>query len=190
MTFKVTSEPACEPIATEDAKLHLRVDLPDEDHLIDAAVMAARTYAENFMRRKLITQTVQFTMTGFCGPTVELPLAPIQSITSVQYVDSAGTLQTLDAADYQLVNSVFPARLAPAYGLTWPVVRADYDSVIITAVVGYGDDADTIPGDIMAALRLLLGHFYENRQNELAGTIVSKVTLSAERLMQPHVLYV
>lgn len=191
MAIEVTSGPLVEPLSTAEAKEHLRVDLSDEDALIDAAIIAARAHAEAFMHRKLITQTVKITRTGFQGAVFPLPVAPIQSITSIQYKSPTdGSLITWDAANYQLVKSILPIAIAPAYGKTWPTPQADYDSVVVTVVAGYGDTASSIPGDIIAAIKLLTGHFYENRQNELAGNMVSKITLGAERLMMPHVLHV
>lgn len=191
MFTEVITPPEIEPITIDEAKAHLRVDLDDEDALIEAAVTAARTYAENFMRRKLITQTLKTTANGFGGSSMALPLGPVQSVTQVQYKQTTdGALTTWAADQYQLVKSVIPQRLAPAYGVTWPVTRADYDNVEITYSVGYGDDAADVPGDIIAAIKLLLGHFYENREDEVAGTVVSKVTLSARRLLMPYVVAV
>lgn len=191
MAIEVTSGPAVEPLTTAQAKAHLRVDLDAEDDLIDAAVMAARLHAENFMHRKLITQTVQITQTGFCGGVFALPVLPIQSITSVEYKASGdGALTEWPAANYQLVKSINPFHIAPAYGLTWPTVRADFDSVVVTVVAGYGDAATDVPTDIIQAIKLLTAHFYENRQNEITGTSISKLTLGAERLMMPHVLHI
>lgn len=191
MAIEVTSGPAVEPLTTAEAKAHLRVDLDAEDDLIDAAVLAARTYIENFTRLKLITQTIKLTQTGFCGGTLPLPVAPVQSITSVQYKSTTdGTLTTWDAANYQLVKTVFPNRIAPAYGLTWPTPRADFDNVVVTFVAGFGPASTDVPGDILAACKLLTAHFYENRQNELAGNMISKLSLGADRLLMPHVLHI
>jgi len=190
MAIEVTIGPAVEPLTTAEAKTHLRVDLSEEDDLIDAAIRAARAHAENFMRRKLITQTVKITRTGWGGGGFMLPILPIQSVTSVQYKSTVdGSLTAWDAANYQLVKTAEPNFVAPAYGLTWPVPRSDFDNVVVTVVAGYGDDPQDVPSDIVAAIRLLTGHFYENRQNELAGNIISKLTLGAERLMMPHVLH-
>ena len=188
MNVDVTSPPTVEPIRIDDARQHLRVDLTEEDGLIDAAIRAARSRAENFLRRSIMTQTVKLTCSGFYGPNMALLRGPVQSITQVQYKDPTdGSLTTWDSANYQLVRSVQPERIAPAYGLTWPVTRADYDAVEITYVTGYGDDPVDVPGDILAAIKLLIGHFFENREDEITGTIVSKVTLSADRLLMPYV---
>jgi uncharacterized phiE125 gp8 family phage protein len=190
MAVTVTSGPAVEPLTTEEARMQLRVDLDAEDDLIDAAVKAARAYVETNTRRKLITQTVVLTQTGLHGWLLPLPVLPIQSVTSVQYKDPAtGALTTWDAANWQIVQSAEPAHIAPAYGLTWPTVRSDFDNVVVTMVAGYGDAATDIPSDLIAAVRLMTAHFFENRQEEYAGTVVSKLSVGADRLIAPHVLH-
>jgi uncharacterized phiE125 gp8 family phage protein len=191
MAIEVTTAPAAEPLTTAEAKAHLRVDLADEDALIDAAIIAARTYIENFTRLKLITQTVTLTRTGWSGRTLPLPVGPVQSIDRVRYKSSVdGSLIEWDAANYQLVRTARPQALAPAYGKTWPTPRSDYDNVEVRFVAGFGDASTDVPYDILAACRLLTAHFYENRQNELAGNIISKLTLGADRLLMPHVLHI
>lgn len=191
MGIEVTTGPAVEPLTTAEAKEHLRVDLSAEDDLIDAAVLAARTYIENFTRLKLITQTLTLTQTGWRGGAVPLHVGPVQSIDRVRYKSTVdGSLIEWDAANYQLVKTAKPARLAPAYGQTWPTARSDFDNVEVRFVAGFGDTSASIPGDILAACKLLTGHFYENRQNELAGNIISKMTLGADQLLMPHILHI
>lgn len=191
MAIQVTTPPASEPLSIDEAKLHLRQDLSADDDLITAAIVAARTYCENYTRLKFITQSVTITRTGFAGALMPLNVGPVQGITSVSYKQASdGVLTPLAADQYQLVKSVTPNCLAPAYGVTWPTVRSDYDSVQIVLSVGFGAASTDVPFDLLQAVRLMLGHFYENRAEEVTGTIVSKVTTGAHRLMMPHVLHV
>lgn len=191
MHIETTVGPAAEPLSTAEAKAHLRVDLSDEDALIGAAVIAARTYVENFTRLRLITQTVKVITTGWGGWGLTLPVRPVQSIEQVRYKNTLdGSFTEWPSANYQLVRTMSPARIAPAYGLTWPTPRSDFDNVEVTFIAGFGDASTDIPGDIVAAVKLLTAHFYENRQNELAGNMISKLTLGADRLLMPHVLHI
>lgn len=190
MEITTTVAPEIEPITTDQARDQVRQDLTDEDELLDVYVVAARVYAENHLHRRLITQTVKIITTGFHGPALALPILPIQSVDLVQYKQTTdGALTTLAASDYQLVRTIEPAHLAPAWGLTWPTVRNDFDSVEITMTVGYGDAPEDVPEDIRQAIRLLMAHFYENRANEMTGTTKpTKYSIGAERLLAPHVL--
>lgn len=189
MSIEVTTAPAEEPLTTDEAKAHLRIDGSEEEALIDAAVSAARHYAENKTRLKLITQSLTITQSGF-GPAVRLPFGNVQSVTSVQYKDATTGAMTVLAADqYQLVKSCVPNFITPAYLLSWPTVRHDWDSVVVEVVAGFGGRGD-VPLDIIAAIKLLTSHFYENRQEEFVGTITSKLSLGADRLLMPHVFHI
>lgn len=68
---------------------------------------------------------------------IELRRPPVQSVTSVEYVDTAGSTQTLASSRYQLDASSAPGRLRPAYGDSWPTIRLIPNAVTITFVAGY-----------------------------------------------------
>ena len=189
MALRVSVEPAIEPITTAEGRAHLRQDLRDDDMAIDAAIRAARAYAENYTRRKFITQTVELIQTGFGSGLVSLQTGRIQSIESIEYLDGLAATQVLAASEYQLVRSCQPWAVAPSYGKTWPVTLSYYDSVTITFVAGYGDDPEDVPQDIRQAILLLLGHFYENRSDEVTGTIVSSHVLRSQDLLKPYRIY-
>lgn len=106
---------------------------------------------------------------GIRGRAIVLPRPPVASITSVQYIDDGGVLQTLDASMYQVDTDSEPARLLPAWGQIWPVTRyPQLSAVKITYVAGYAS-ADAVPATTKQGIRLLLGHFYENREAVLAA---------------------
>ena len=185
----VTTPPVTEPVSLADARAHLRVDTKADDALVSAAITAARAYAEDYTHRKLITQTVEIRADGFPAA-FRLPVAPVITITSIKYIDTTGTLITLAADQYKLVQSTTPPLIVPAYSVTWPTTRAEMDAIGIILSVGYGAVSDDVPPTIIEAIKLLLGHFYTNRVDEVTGTIVSKLTLNADKLLLPHVLYV
>ncbi|VVE49505.1 head-tail connector protein [Pandoraea terrigena] len=56
MGIRLTQAPAEEPVALDDAKLHLRVTDSSEDTLISMLISAARIHAENVCRRVFVTQ--------------------------------------------------------------------------------------------------------------------------------------
>ena len=51
-----------------EAKLHLRVEVTDDDALITALISAARQYAETLTQRQFVTATWKLVLDSFPGP--------------------------------------------------------------------------------------------------------------------------
>jgi uncharacterized phiE125 gp8 family phage protein len=65
MGLRQTTPPAVEPVSLAEAKLHLRVDITDDDALITGLIQGARYAAENMCRRVMVTQSWGLTLDGF-----------------------------------------------------------------------------------------------------------------------------
>ncbi|SIO60154.1 phage conserved hypothetical protein, phiE125 gp8 family [Singulisphaera sp. GP187] len=112
---------------------------------------------------------------------IDIPRPPLQSITSVQYYDFQGVLQTVAPASYN-VSIGTPARIQPAYSQVWPVSRPTIDSVQVTFVAGYGNAA-AIPAPIVTAIKIMTTHWYENRDTTVTGTLVASVPGAVDALL-------
>lgn len=173
-----------------EAKKHLRIDagVNDENALLDALIRAAANYFERATNRLLITQTWKLTLDKFPGalagddwPAIRLPHSPVQSITSISYVDTAGATQTLAAAKYLAELTSLPPRIAPAYGDIWPSTRLQPGAINVTYVAGYGATYTSVPEDDKAALKMLLAHWYANR--EAVGAAMSEQPLGLQAIL-------
>lgn len=158
----VTSAPAAEPISTTDAKTHLRVSGSSEDAYIDTLVKAARRHVEEYLGRALVTQTRKLFLDRFPAWIIEVPFGPLQSVSSITYVDNDGVSQTIDSGNYRVDIYSSPPRITPAYGEVWPTPRQVSHAVTVTYVCGYGT-ASAVPADIIHAMKLQMTHLYENR---------------------------
>lgn len=173
------SPPSTEPITLGEAKAHLRVDLTDDDALITALIVAARQYAESETGRSLITQSWRLILDGFPGGrgpgtngsissllpgnAILLDQAPVQSISSIQYLDTGGAWQTLPESEWVAELQSAPARITPAFGKTWPTALPQIGSVKVEFVAGYGE-ASAVPQGIKIWMLLRLAALYENRE--------------------------
>ncbi len=157
--------PAAEPITTAQAKAHLRVDITDDDTYIDTLVAAARAHVENWIGKRLVTQTWDMTRDDFPVGSREimLPYGPVQSIASITYINTGGQSTVLSPSIYVLDVASFMARVYPDYTLIWPVTRYQRNAVVIRYVTGYGAYT-AVPANIIHAMLLLVGHWYENRE--------------------------
>lgn len=175
-------DPASEPVSVSEFKTHARIDHSDEDTLITAYLVAARQWSETWLRRSLITQTWVARYDGFPARIV-LPYAPLQSVTSIQYVDASGNTQTASTALYVVDTYRHPGEVYLAYDQTWPTTRDEQNAVTITYVAGYGDDPDDVPEAIRHAIKLIAGHLYEMREPVVAGQTVAEVPESFKSLL-------
>lgn len=164
------TEPQVLPVTLEEAKGHLRVDHSDDDGLIETIIEAAAGQINGPYGAGLVLspQDWELSLDGFpC--LIELPLWPVSAIKSIQYTDQAGDIQTLDPSVYVSDLSSNPARIARDYNKQWPLVRSVLANVRIEFTAGF----DTVPADLKQALLLLIGHWYENRDAAIIGTIAT-----------------
>lgn len=188
MGLSVVTPPADEPVSLAEARKHCRIDVADDDGLLSGIILAARQWAETYLRRALCTQTLDYTLD--CWPsTIILPRPPHQSVTSISYVDGAGATQVLASSEYQvdLSSDSLAARIRPAYQKTWPTTRLDtFNPITVRYVAGYGGNPSNVPDAIRSAILLLIGHLYENRETVIIGTISSDIPFGARTLMDPY----
>ncbi len=175
--------PAVEPLTLQEVKDHLRVDHVNDDSLIEPMIKGARMFAEGATRRALITQTWDWLLDAFPAWTLTVPMPPLQSITSITYIDTDGNSQTLAASEYRVDTSTEPGRITPAFSKVWPVTRAVTGAVTVQFIAGYGLAAQDVPHEIRLAMQEHIGHWYEHRESVMVGTNVVKMPLTAERLL-------
>ena len=170
MAWKVTTAPSVEPVSSTEAKLHLRVDHSTDDTLITSLIKAAREWCESYQNRAFITQSITLTLDEFPDVFV-VPRPPLQSVTSIKYVDTDGVQQTLSDSVYDVDAQSEPGRIGLAHSQSWPSIRDDINSVEVIYIAGYGDVASAVPERVKAAIKLLIGHLYEHRE------MISEMTL-------------
>lgn len=148
------------PFTLAAVKTFLRVDHSDEDDTISQLMIAATDYAENFLRRTCITRTRYHYLDAF--PTIiRPPYSPLVAITSIQYYDTNGDLQTLDSSYYRVDTNSEPGRITESYGYSWPSTREQTGAVIVTYTSGYGALAANVPDDLIIEIMGIVQYLYE-----------------------------
>lgn len=178
-----TTAPTAEPVSLTEAKLHLRVDHDEEDSLILGLIVAAREYAEMVTNRQLVTATWTAKLDYFPAYELRLPHPPLASVTSIAYVDSQGTSQTLSASLYSVDTTSKPGMVTPIYGETWPAVQGQHHAVTIVYVAGHGGP-ESVPDGIKKAMLMSVGHWYENREAVVFGG-PAEVPMAVDALLSP-----
>jgi uncharacterized phiE125 gp8 family phage protein len=176
-------------IDVDDLKAHLNITFDTDDDLLTAKIEAAEQHLEGCLSKAFITQTRVALLDGFpCRSPIELPRAPVQSITSIKYYDTEWTLQTLAPANYVALplDSDQQTHVHPARGTSWPATADLIGAVEITFEAGFGDEAADVPAPIKEAVRQLAAHFYENREATLIGVSASDLPFSIQDLVAPY----
>lgn len=166
-----------------EAKDHLRVDHADEDQLINGLInyAVANIDGPNGIGIAMMPQTWTMVADVF-GWCMTLPIVPAISVDEIRYIDAAGAQQVLASSEYQVDTFSSPARLMPAYGVSWPTTRSVMNAVQVDFTVGYS----AIPADIRAALLLLIGHLYENREAVVIGTISTPLPFGVDSILERY----
>lgn len=188
---KLITAPTAYPLTVADVKAHAVVSIVEDDNYIgNVLIPAATEYAQAYQKRQLMPATWRLSIGSFPvgdGP-IGLPLPPLVSITSITYVDTAGTPQTLSGSAYTADTNSEPGRVAPIYGTSWPSTRdGDLDAVQVTFVCGYGSTAAAalaaIPANTKLGMLVLCAHWYLHREDGVAGAIIGHAKHAVEALL-------
>jgi uncharacterized phiE125 gp8 family phage protein len=183
---KLITAPAAEPVTLAEAKTHLRVDHDAEDEEIESLITDARQDLEQGTWRALMTQTWELSLPGWPEDgRIELPYPPLQSVTWVKYTDDEGVTTTVDSSLYVVDTYAEPGVVMPKAGESWPSFSpAAANPIVVRYVAGYGD-AEDVPSLLKRAMKLLIGHWYENREATVvaAGTVATELPLAVDSIV-------
>jgi uncharacterized phiE125 gp8 family phage protein len=178
------------------AKAHLDVVRGDQDNLILAYVAAATGQLDGpggWLGRALGRQTLLAEMDGFetwrrderhrhssrRQGFIPLPYPPIASIESVAYDDPQGIEQVLGPDLYTLQAQ----GLLLTAGASFPATSEQRGCVRITYVAG----EEAIPAAIVAAILLMVGDIYQNRETTDTGRVAKiPMSMAVEMLLSPY----
>ena len=169
-------------ITVADLKAHMRVTHTHEDTLISALRSAAISWVEEHCNIKLGSYTARGYLPGFYNSYI--PIGPVTAISEVKYQTTAdkdytSDLTTLAAGKWYTDEISQPARIAFR---DYPSV---YEYALTPVVVTFTAGYSTMPAPVLQAIRLLVSHLYENRQEEVAGTITARLKFGLEALLNP-----
>lgn len=151
--------------------------------LVEQYIEAAIGRVEACSGRVLFKRTCKLTLDSF-GTAVVIPASPVIAVTSVQYVDTDGATQTLDPANYALIDRLDTPSLFPAYGKSWPAARSFPGAVSITFEAGYGADMETIPAPLRQAVMQTVADWFRFAGN-VATAALHGIPDDAYRACQP-----
>lgn len=153
-------------VTLESAKLHLRVDTSDEDALIAVYITAAEQSAVSLLDRGVYVDGTALTAAKAAAP---------------------GALETASAA--------YDAAIEAAQAMTDDALQAAAtqaaENAWLKACVTHRQTMDgmVVNEAIRAAVLLIVGHLFANREDVVAGVSVAQLPNGAEWLLQPYKVY-
>lgn len=159
MRFQLVTPPTGEVVPLERIKSDLRIESTDFDADLRSWIAVAVEHLQDATRRQLLTATWRLLLDRFPRE-IKIWKAPVSSVTSIQYLDAAGTLQTLSSDAYVVSQGDEPKRITLVDGYSWPTIRTDPDAVRVTFVAGYGTPAD-VPEMARGLIKILVRNYYE-----------------------------
>ena len=144
-------------ISLAEAKQHLRVDSDyDDDNAYITALIGVATNQVEEFTRRRLMTQTYNLYFDVFPPYIDLQLGIVQSLTHVKYYDNSNSLQTLAASEYDLDDKIKPGT------------------------------ADDVEDAIKQAMLIIVGRYYEQRQDVVVGTIATELPLMVEYMLTPY----
>ena len=186
-SFKVTAYPAdISIVSLSEAKDHLRVSNTADDTLITNLILAATQAAQNYTNRFFINHSVRMDCDTW-EETLYFYKSPVFSSTTIEYYGTSATIYDVwDSSNYIVDKVHEPARLLLQADKSYPDLADRKAAIKLTYVSGYGTAASDVPQAIKQAVLLIVGNFYENRQEVVVGRIATEMPKSAQYLLDQY----
>ena len=169
--------PASEPVTLPEAKNYARVEIADDDDLIESLIVAARIQVEHRTRRALLPQQWRLSFDGPIILPITLPKPPIISVDAISYRTSSGSFAPVDLSKL-VVGLGTPGQINHAPLAYWCPPLPQIGGCQIDFTAGYAD-VDHVPANVKLAIKWLVNFWYVHRSED--GVIPDFV----DRLLSP-----
>lgn len=165
----VVTAPTAEIITLTEAKNYLRVDYSEDDVLIQDLIDTARIRLEQYAGVAMTTRTLK--AVAFVNEFIELPYAPINNITKVEYLSGTDWVE-MNVGNYFVLGDTY--KKVYMTGINSTEFRFTY-------ACGY----TTPPESMKTAVLKLVSDLYEYRESSVEATRPSANLTTAYELMKP-----
>ncbi len=179
-----TAAPCEQPLTLAEVKAHCRVDGDDDDALLTGLLASAVDHLDGYrgiLGRALVAQTWRQDFDGF-DSILRLPL-PAAFISKISWRNVSGTATEVTSASYALRADSLGSYVEFADGFAAPVNLASRAAVSVEYIAGTAP-AD-VPPALKAAILLLVGHWYANRETVNVGNISTALPFTVDALIAP-----
>lgn len=185
--LQLLEAPVATPVSLSEVKDQLRVEHTDDDALLLRLIKTASAYidAKGALGHAIISQKWGQWVTSVPPQSVRLAMGPVIAVSDVKYYDENGVLQADDLNNYHVTGTGFTTQIGPKVGFGWPVTQDRADAIRIEYAAGYGAAAADVPETLRHAMMLLIGHWYDNRENAMKDEL-SNIPYGFDMLIDMH----
>ena len=146
--YIVTKRPEMSPVSLKKVMQHLRISDENETEYLNSLILAATDYVEQYCNIKIMTTHIAIELTVKANQPVKLPFGNLKSVQDVNVDDVL-----LDKSEYKVSL------------IKKSITFNKSADVVINYVVGT-DDVLEVPDAIKQAILLVIGTFYEHREQQ------------------------
>lgn len=181
--------PATTPVSLAEAKTHCRVDHSGDDTYITGLIGAAVGHLDGragilgrcIMEQVWVYPFAKWPASGYLKIDI-----PDVSAAVVKYFDTDGAEQTVSSSVYRVERAVEGAHIWFTSGFTWPDLYIDRPSPISVTVTAAMPSTAPALQAIRHAMLLMIGHWYENREEVVVGQLdVRSLPMAVGALLSP-----
>ena len=173
MYFRQLTAPSGEVVNLEKVKKHIQVEHAEDDYLISSYIDSAVAACASYTGRHI--QDVQYEQAED-DPKGEIKLRG-RPLKSVESVIVGGIPWTEDM--YTIIPDDRSPAITPVAD-NWNVFGPN--TLVIRFTTGYSDPA-LIPKELIQAILMTVGHWYENREAVVVGVTANELPMAAKALM-------
>ena len=167
MDVRQITEPSDLPLTLAELRAQLRLDsdFVVDDPYIETLQRAAVDSVEAHIAGPLVSRDFEQLHECFpCGDRLVLARAPVSAIAGVFYTADGAAEAIFAASNYVADVKARPGRVVLKRAAAWPSVALEAGNAVrVQFTAGYGARAD-VPESAKQAIKLLVSHWYANRQ--------------------------
>lgn len=165
----VVTAPTAEIVTLTEAKNYLRVDYSEDDVLIQDLIDTARIRLEQYASIAMSPRTLK--AVAYVDEFIELPYAPINTITKVEYLNGSDWVE-MTAGDYIILGDTTKKIVMKSIS---------HNEFRFTYTCGY----TTTPESIKTALLKMVSDLYEYRESSVEASRPNANLTTAYELIKP-----
>lgn len=162
MSIRLVTAATTPAVTLAEAKRHVHAEHhTDDDSYLEALVEVATRNTERWLGIAIAEQEWELSLDDFPAGKITLPKAPLISVDTIEYDNTAGTPTAYATFREFGVASEGSGYVMPAVDTDWPDTNEEPECVRIGFTAGFA----AVPPDIKHAILLLVGDWFEHRED-------------------------